>query len=68
MSDIKGTKMPRGKRDTIIAYQIVVPEEVSIQKQIAASLSEIYQEIATLESFIKGSFHKKKQIIESKLL
>ena len=68
MSDIKGAKMPRGKRDTIIAYQIVVPEEVSIQKQIAASLSEIYQEIATLESFIKGSFHKKKQIIESKLL
>lgn len=68
MTDIKGAKMPRGKKETIISFPITVPADISEQQVIAKKLTAIYKKIASLESRIKNSFEQKKSVINELIL
>lgn len=66
MSDVKGMKMPRGKKDNIIRYSIPVPE-LSIQKQIVDEISVQETEIAKSKAIIKESAELKQAILDKYL-
>lgn len=66
MSDVKGMKMPRGKKDNIIRYSIPVPE-LSVQKQIVDEISVQETEIAKSKAIIKESAKLKQAILDKYL-
>ena len=63
MSDIKGMKMPRGKKETIQSYRIKVPSDIEVQRVVASEIKSKYVKISALEIFISEGFVKKQNII-----
>ena len=62
MSDIKGMKMPRGKRETISRYLLELPA-IEEQKAIANQMRHLDEEIAIKKQLIAGNKEKKKRIL-----
>ena len=67
MQDIKGLKMPRGKRDSIIRFSIILPQ-LSEQKSIVAKIQEIENEIASLKAICDGAAARKKAVLHRELI
>lgn len=62
MKDVKGIKMPRGKKQHILRYSVLVPNP-SIQQSIVAQVKELEQEIRTRESKLHELSEKRSRII-----
>ena len=46
----KGSKMPRGDKDQIMNFEILVPENLQVQKKIASTLSDFDKRIENLRA------------------
>lgn len=66
MSDVKGMKMPRGKKDTIASFKFVLPS-LSEQKKVVKKLNEIEREIKREKQKIINSSEAKRKIIKDYL-
>lgn len=66
MSDIKGMKMPRGKKETIIRYEVPIPS-LEEQKRIVAEVEKIETKISDAQRVIDEAADKKKAILEREL-
>lgn len=67
MQDVSGMKMPRGRKDTIEKFEIVLPEDIEEQRRIASEFIAIDTEIARLRA-IQAQIPSKKQAILDKYL
>lgn len=47
---VKGSKMPRGDKNHIMNFEILVPENLQVQKKIASTLSTLDQRIENLRA------------------
>lgn len=66
MTDIKGMKMPRGKKDTILRYQLIVPS-IAVQNQIIAKLEKYDKQIAELRIIMSDAPARKQEILNKYL-
>lgn len=66
MSDVKGMKMPRGKRDTIASFEFVLPS-FKEQKKIVNKLNKIEQEIKMEKQKIISASEIKRKIMKEYL-
>lgn len=67
MSDIKGMKMPRGKKETIEKFVISIPS-LAEQNQIVSQLESIESEITELQKTIDSIPERKKAVLDKELL
>lgn len=61
MSGVKGMKMPRGNKDTIPDYEIVIPNN---QVKLVAKIEAYEQKIAEARAVLSGCVERKKLILE----
>lgn len=66
MSDVSGMKMPRGNKDTILAYSVKVPD-IDVQKDIIKKIEAIEAVISKNNNII-NDYPEKKDIIIKQLL
>lgn len=66
MTDIKGMKMPRGKKETIILYEIAIPN-IEEQHAYAKRFKKMDEEIKKLKCDISNSTNRKQQILDKYL-
>ena len=66
MSDIKGMKMPRGKKETIEKFEIVLPS-LEVQKEIVERLRKYDSEIANANELISSAPSRKQAILDKYL-
>ncbi|MDE6185944.1 MAG: restriction endonuclease subunit S, partial [Lachnospiraceae bacterium] len=66
MSDVKGMKMPRGKKETISAYQIAVPS-TDVQKDIVKKMSKLEKQIENNKKKIKDWEGKREEIVQKNI-
>ena len=67
MQDVKGLKMPRGKKDNIIRFSIPLPS-LAKQKSIVARIEKIESEIASLKEICDGATARKEAILHRELI
>ncbi len=67
MHDVSGMKMPRGRKDTIEKFEIVLPKDIEEQRGIASKFRVIDTEIARLQT-IQAQIASKKQVLLDKYL
>ncbi|HAB41118.1 MAG TPA: hypothetical protein DCE24_04620 [Porphyromonadaceae bacterium] len=67
MQDVSGMKMPRGRKDTIEKFEIVLPKDIEEQRRIASEFIAIDTKIAKLRG-IQEQIPSKKQAILDKYL
>ena len=66
MSDIKGMKMPRGKKETIEKYEITLPS-VEIQKEVVKKLQKLDEQIKEANQQIANASSAKQAILDKYL-
>lgn len=66
MSDVKGLKMPRGKKETIGKYHLIIPS-IDEQKKIVDQISSLDEEIDSLKSRMSQCPANKKAILDKYL-
>lgn len=66
MSDIKGMKMPRGKKETIEKFEIVLPS-LEVQREIVEKLRKYDAEIANAKQQIASAPSRKQAILDKYL-
>lgn len=66
MQDVKGLKMPRGKKDNIIRFSIPLPS-LAKQKTIVARIEKIESEIASLKAICDGASARKQAVLHREL-
>lgn len=66
MSDVKGLKMPRGKKETIERFQFVLPN-MNEQQQIVAQVSALDKEIKQLRTRMQECAANKQAILDKYL-
>ena len=66
MKDIKGQKIPRGKKEHILNYKVTIPR-IEKQRKIVAQIEALENEIKTLESEISAAEEHKKTILNKYL-
>lgn len=66
MSDVKGMKMPRGKKQTIENYRIIVPQKKE-QDLILKKMDALEKECLSLQKIIDSSIEKKQAILDKYL-
>ncbi len=66
MSDIKGMKMPRGKKETIERFEIVLPS-LEVQKEVVEKLRKYDAEIANAKQQIASAPSRKQAILDKYL-
>lgn len=66
MSDVKGLKMPRGKKETIERFQIVLPD-MDEQQRIVAEVSAIDKEIRQMRTRMQECAANKQAILDKYL-
>ncbi len=67
MRDIKGLKMPRGKKDNIIRFSITLPP-ITEQNSIVAQIEAIEDEIASLKTICDEVSARKKAVLHRELI
>ena len=67
MQDVKGLKMPRGKRDNIIRFSILLPS-LDEQKDIVLKIQKIEEEIAALKNIYDGAAARKEAVLRRELI
>ena len=67
MQDIKGLKMPRGKRENIIRFSITLPS-LTEQKSIVTKIGKIESEIASLKTICDEAAARKKAVLHRELI
>lgn len=63
MSDIKGMKMPRGKKEAIENYRIIIPQKEE-QNLILKKMDALERECLSLQNIIDSSAEKKQAILD----
>ena len=63
MSDVKGMKMPRGKKETISAYQIAVPS-IEEQTDIVKKMCKLKKQMEKNIEIIKDCEEKREEIVQ----
>lgn len=66
MSDIKGLKMPRGKKETIVKYGIKLPN-IADQQKIVSEISALDTQVAKLRVRISETSSRKQAILDKYL-
>lgn len=66
MSDIKGMKMPRGKKETIEKYEITLPS-LEIQKEVVKKLQKLDEQIKEANQQIANASSAKQAILDKYL-
>lgn len=66
MSDIKGMKMPRGKKETIEKFEIILPS-LDKQKEIVEKMSKIDEEISKAKQYVANAYSAKQAILDKYL-
>lgn len=66
MSDIKGMKMPRGKKETIEKFEIILPS-LDKQKEVVEKLSKIDEEISKAKQYVANASSAKQAILDKYL-
>lgn len=66
MTDVKGMKMPRGKKEVIERYSVPVPP-LEVQREMVARISEHEREIAAAKQVIAAAPAKKQAILDKYL-
>lgn len=66
MSDIKGMKMPRGKKEAIENYRIIIPQKEE-QNLILKKMDALERECLSLQNIIDSSAEKKQAILDKYL-
>lgn len=66
MSDVKGMKMPRGKKQTIENYRIIVPQKEE-QDLVLKKMDALERECLSLQKIIDSSTDKKQSILDKYL-
>ena len=67
MQDVKGLKMPRGKKDNIIRFSITLPPIIE-QNSIVAQIGAIENEIASLKAICDEASARKKAVLHRELI
>lgn len=65
-SDVKGLKMPRGKKETIGKYQLLLPN-LEEQQKVVNQISAVDREINSLKSRMAQCFANKQSILDKHL-
>ncbi|MCI8938232.1 MAG: N-6 DNA methylase [Lachnospiraceae bacterium] len=63
MSDVKGMKMPRGKKETISAYQIAIPS-IEEQTDIVKKMCKLKKQMEKNNEIIKDCEEKREEIVQ----
>ena len=63
MSDIKGMKMPRGKKETIEKFEIILPS-LDKQKEVVEKMSKIDEEISKAKQYVANAYSAKQAILD----
>lgn len=66
MSDIKGMKMPRGKKETIEKFEIILPS-LDKQKEVVEKMSKIDEEISKAKQYVANAYSAKQAILDKYL-
>lgn len=66
MSDIKGMKMPRGKKETIEKFEIILPS-LDEQKEVVEKMSKIDEEISKAKQYVANAYSAKQAILDKYL-
>lgn len=66
MSDIKGMKMPRGKKETIEKFEIILPS-LDKQKEVVEKMSKIDEEISKAKQYVAKASSAKQAILDKYL-
>ena len=66
MSDIKGMKMPRGKKETIEKFEIILPS-LDKQKEVVEKMSKIDEEISKAKQYVANASSAKQTILDKYL-
>ena len=66
MQDVKGLKMPRGKKDNIIRFSLPLPS-LAKQKAFVAKIEKIESEIASLKAICDGATARKEAVLHREL-
>ena len=66
MSDIKGMKMPRGKKETIEKFEIILPS-LDKQKEVVEKMSKIDEEISKAKQYVANASSAKQAILDKYL-
>ena len=66
MSDIKGMKMPRGKKETIEIFEIILPS-LDKQKEVVEKMSKIDEEISKAKQYVANASSAKQAILDKYL-
>lgn len=66
MSDIKGMKMPRGKKETIEKFEIILPS-LDKQKEVVEKMSKIDEEISKAKQYVANAYSAKQVILDKYL-
>lgn len=66
MSDVKGLKMPRGKKETIVKYRIVLPS-IEEQERVVNQMATYDEEINSLKSRMSETDANKQAILDKYL-
>lgn len=66
MSDIKGMKMPRGKKETIEKFEIILPS-LDKQKEVVEKMSKIDEEISKAKLYVANAYSAKQAILDKYL-
>ena len=66
MSDIKGMKMPRGKKETIEKFEIILPS-LDKQKEVVEKMSKIDEKISKAKQYVANAYSAKQAILDKYL-
>ncbi len=67
MSDVKGVKMPRGKKENIEKFRVHIPS-IKEQNKIISQIEKLEMQIKDLQSIIDSVQDKKNEILKKELL
>lgn len=66
MTDVKGIKMPRGKKGVIESYNVTVPQ-LDTQRELAENIDTHKAEINRAKEVVEGEAARRQMILEKYL-
>lgn len=68
MQDVAGMKMPRGRKETIEKYEISLPNDITLQRELAMKFKKLDDEITSLKKRIEAIPSQKQAILDKYLI
>ena len=66
VAELRGMKMPRGKKETIEKFEIILPS-LDKQKEVVEKMSKIDEEISKAKQYVANAYSAKQAILDKYL-